>query len=315
MEPAGKGFAFAVDQYLGVILKENAEWIDRATLKTLYKQTSAACADSEVDFIAVSGGVVEEPKLLAGSFRRARDIMKDRFWLDGGLVHTEPYRKPEEAEGPDLSVAMEKLFLALDIGNESAASSLLLATGAAMREAGAHEQDMKAGLVRVMGTVLGKLGQSRPEIREKSHLFSDRLMDLYKEYRHAGLLDRLAGLAKQIADELRSFGTDKQIQKMLEMIERNYSENLKLESLAEVFNYNSSYLGKLFKNTTGQYFNTYLDKVRIEKAKELLEQGMKVYQVAERVGYTNVDYFHSKFRKYVGTSPSDYRKKQQTDAL
>lgn len=52
--------------------------------------------------------------------------------------------------------------------------------------------------------------------------------------------------------------------------------------------------------------------MRIEKAKEFLDQGMKVYQVAEKVGYSNVDYFHSKFRKYVGTSPSAYRKQMTT---
>ena len=104
-------------------------------------------------------------------------------------------------------------------------------------------------------------------------------------------------------------GTDKQINKMIDLIHRSYDENLKLETLAEVFNYNSAYLGKLFKNVTGEYFNTYLDQVRIEKAKALLEQGFKVYQVAEKVGYANVDYFHSKFRKYVGSSPSTYRKK------
>jgi two-component system response regulator YesN len=51
-----------------------------------------------------------------------------------------------------------------------------------------------------------------------------------------------------------------------------------------------------------------LDKVRIEQAKTLLEQGLKVYQVAEKVGYANVDYFHTKFRKYVGTSPTGYKK-------
>lgn len=94
----------------------------------------------------------------------------------------------------------------------------------------------------------------------------------------------------------------------MDLIQRNYSENIKLETLASVFNYNSAYLGKMFKNTTGEYFNTYLDKVRISKAKDFLKQGMKVYQVAEKVGYTNVDYFHSKFKKYVGTSPSNYRK-------
>jgi len=74
------------------------------------------------------------------------------------------------------------------------------------------------------------------------------------------------------------------------------------------FNYNSAYLGKMFKNTTGEYFNTYVDKVRIEKAKQFLAQGMKVYEVAEKVGYMNPDYFNAKFRKYVGLSPSSFRK-------
>ena len=54
----------------------------------------------------------------------------------------------------------------------------------------------------------------------------------------------------------------------MDLIQRNYNENLKLETLASVFNYNSAYLGKMFKNTTGEYFNTYLDKVRIDKAKD-----------------------------------------------
>lgn len=92
------------------------------------------------------------------------------------------------------------------------------------------------------------------------------------------------------------------MKQMIEFIQRNPGENLKLEVLAEVFNYNSSYLGKLFKNHTGEYFNAFLDKVRMEKAKELLDEGLKVHQVAARVGYANVDYFHGKFKKYVGES-------------
>jgi two-component system response regulator YesN len=58
-------------------------------------------------------------------------------------------------------------------------------------------------------------------------------------------------------------------------------------------------------------FNSYLDQVRIAKAKELLDDGnLKVYEISERVGYSNVDYFHRKFKKYEGTSPAEYRKKQ-----
>ncbi len=96
---------------------------------------------------------------------------------------------------------------------------------------------------------------------------------------------------------------------ILYYIDHNYHTNLRLETISSLFGYNSSYLGKIFNKTVGESFNTYADKVRIAKARELLEQkGLKVYEIAERVGYKNVDYFHKKFRKYVGQSPAEYRK-------
>lgn len=100
---------------------------------------------------------------------------------------------------------------------------------------------------------------------------------------------------------------DSQMEKMIDLIHTQYNQNLKLEKLASVFNYNSAYLGKLFKSYTGEYFNTYLDKVRVEKGKELLKQGYKVYEVAEQIGYANVDYFHRKFKRHAGISPTVYR--------
>jgi two-component system response regulator YesN len=90
----------------------------------------------------------------------------------------------------------------------------------------------------------------------------------------------------------------------------NYYKDLKLEVLSSLFNYNSAYLGKLFKSSTGKYFNTYLDLVRIEKAKQFLKEGLKVYQVAPKVGYNDIDYFSVKFKKYVGVSPSSYKGKE-----
>ena len=54
---------------------------------------------------------------------------------------------------------------------------------------------------------------------------------------------------------------------------------------------------------------SHLDNIRIEQAKKLLmEDNIKVYQVCEKVGYKNIDYFHSKFKKYVGVSPLNYKK-------
>lgn len=91
-------------------------------------------------------------------------------------------------------------------------------------------------------------------------------------------------------------------------IDHNYDKDLKLESIAPLFGYSSSYLGKLFSKD-GVNFNTYLDTVRIREARKLLvNPNLKVYEIAEKVGYKDVNYFHIKFKKYTNTSPAEYRK-------
>ena len=70
------------------------------------------------------------------------------------------------------------------------------------------------------------------------------------------------------------------------------------------------YFGKVFSKEIGVSFNTYLNKKRIEEAKKLLTSSdIKIYDIAERVGYSDVDYFGRKFRSMEGISPADYRKK------
>ncbi len=102
---------------------------------------------------------------------------------------------------------------------------------------------------------------------------------------------------------------------ILYYIDHNYKTNIKLETIAPLFGYNSAYLGKIFTKTTGESFNSYVDHMRIEHSKELLmENKLKVYEVAEQVGYKNVDYFHKKFKKYVGMSPAEYRKNLEQTA-
>ena len=96
---------------------------------------------------------------------------------------------------------------------------------------------------------------------------------------------------------------------ILQYIQHNYQENLKLNTIAELFGYNSSYLGKIFNKETGKSFNSYIDEVRIENSKKLLlDNNYKVYEISQMVGYTNVDYFHKKFKKYVDMSPAEFRK-------
>ena len=92
------------------------------------------------------------------------------------------------------------------------------------------------------------------------------------------------------------------------------AKSLTLENIAPLFGYNSSYLGKIFRKKMGENFNSYVDHVRIKHSMELLcSSELKVYAIAEKVGYRNVDYFHIKFKKYVGKSPAEYRKEHKTE--
>ncbi|MDD6482186.1 MAG: response regulator transcription factor [Lachnospiraceae bacterium] len=97
---------------------------------------------------------------------------------------------------------------------------------------------------------------------------------------------------------------------IIDYIRHNYAMPLKLETIAPLFGYNSSYLGKLFTQKMGLSFNSYLDQVRIREAVNLLDNtDMKVYEIAAKVGYKNVDYFHQKFKKRMNMSPAEYRKR------
>ena len=115
--------------------------------------------------------------------------------------------------------------------------------------------------------------------------------------------------AEIIMNAIGNSSRDSVLDDILYYIDHNYQTNIKLESIAPLFGYNSAYLGKIFNKTVGESFNSYVDHIRIEHSKELLMQNkLKVYEIAEQVGYKNVDYFHKKFKKYVGESPAEFRK-------
>ena len=110
--------------------------------------------------------------------------------------------------------------------------------------------------------------------------------------------------------------TKSTMERVVQYICSNYNHELRLEQLATIFGYNSAYLGKVFHQYTGENFNNYLDRIRITEAKRLLSlDEYKVYEVAEMVGYTNINYFHNKFKKYVGMSPLNFKRQCKNEPL
>jgi YesN/AraC family two-component response regulator len=92
-------------------------------------------------------------------------------------------------------------------------------------------------------------------------------------------------------------------------IERHYTENtLSLNSISQEFNLTPQYLSAVFKKHHGQNLADYMARIRIEKAKPLLEEGrMTLNEIANHVGYANDAGFIRVFKKYVGVTPGKYR--------
>lgn len=106
---------------------------------------------------------------------------------------------------------------------------------------------------------------------------------------------------------------DQRIQRAMDHITDHLAEPMSLDQLARVANLSTSRLAHLFKEQVGLTPLQFVDRQRMERAKQLFElTDLPVQQVADRVGIENPFYFSSRFKRYTGQSPSVYRRK--TDA-
>lgn len=97
---------------------------------------------------------------------------------------------------------------------------------------------------------------------------------------------------------------------MIQFAHEHYAEEIGLEDLSKQLYLSRNYLNRMFKKATGETFTNYLIRVRMEKAKALLAEGKHmIYEIAEKVGYKNVAYFSSIFKKHYGMNPSELGKK------
>jgi len=102
------------------------------------------------------------------------------------------------------------------------------------------------------------------------------------------------------------------INRVKQYVEQYYYKNLRLKEMAERFYINPAYLGQLFKKETGMLFCQYVNEQRLQNAKKLLlRTDLPIYQIAERVGYKNVDYFICKFKEKENCTPAEYKNRNK----
>lgn len=102
---------------------------------------------------------------------------------------------------------------------------------------------------------------------------------------------------------------ERQIKRAVRWLSYQYAQPISIEDLARSLGYHRTHLSKMFKQITGISPMQFLLKVRMERARELLNEQsyLSIDQVASSVGYPDALYFSKQFRKTFGQAPTDYR--------
>ncbi|MDF2669294.1 MAG: response regulator, partial [Paenibacillus sp.] len=100
-----------------------------------------------------------------------------------------------------------------------------------------------------------------------------------------------------------------EVQTVVRLIQERLHLPLKVSELACEIGFTENYLSILFKKETGETITDYMTRIRMKKARELLKNPEnKIYEVSEKVGYSDPNHFSRSFKQLEGMYPTEFRK-------
>lgn len=267
--------------------------------------TNILGADAAYTYSVGLGRAVHELALIPSSFREAADLARMQFYMGTNRIFCEEKYSPVALDDALYAHFAE----ALKNGDHERANAIVeQITRDLMR---GRDQDISH--VRNIYFNLLMLLFERARDKELIDTFgSDEKCYVWKEI---GRFVTISELSKYLTSNIKEVTIEKKSGlslracRIMKYIDDHFSENdLTLQAIAENVYLSQTYLCAFFKKSTGKTLNQYLTEVRMEKAKELLrDNGIKIYEIAQLVGFTDTNYFSSLFKKHTGCTPSEYK--------
>lgn len=250
----------------------------------------------------------DQPEDLPQRFAEVNDVMCERL-LDGSGRLLEGRPSPSDLAGENLLERYGRnVELLLDtLEQPQARQAVDQLQESALAVPGVRGRELLE-LVRSAGQLFalridGEDARQETEQFEKRCLQCSRAQDLFtclKDFQQ-NLLERT--LRRRERESQRPIRVAKQY------VQSHYSQNITLEDVCAATGFSVSYFSALFKKETGEGFAKYLTRVRMERAKELLQEtNLSVAEICTRVGYGDLKHFNQTFKKVTNLSPGQYRK-------
>lgn len=172
--------------------------------------------------------------------------------------------------------------------------------------------------------------KSQSDRNHLERLFEEAILSFQKRSEHYKLmasckvLEALITMSTSFADRILSKEEQntsltknaEKVQNVIDYLHEHYAEKITGDAIGQALNMDFDYLNRLFKKQLNVTIFTYLNRVRVNKAKELLLEGhRKAYEIAGEVGYCDEFHFSKMFKKEVGVSPSAWLKNTPAEEM
>lgn len=294
-------------------------YAEDASFRALYHMKKVASSLKELFGITIAAGLGQtygEVIDLAKSYDTAKMSLDgiDLLKIKGAIVASNT-DKSVAKDSPSLTSRIPLIRNALESGNMNHAKSILDELIQKWRVAGRFtigEADRTIHeFIILLSDVASELHvtNERLPMGEDKSLLGLRLLSDFDSFEQFEMLlnDILDGYGAEIG---RSLAGDRSsvLGNIKAYIDNHYFENIKISMFTEKYFLSREYLMKLFKGQYGYGIHEYVQKVRMDKAKDLLnDPTLKIQDISERLGYKDKNYFSKAFRNYCQCSPSEYR--------
>lgn len=264
------------------------------------------------------GRAVNNKEDIHRSYEEAEYSMKYQYLFgESSIIDMSDIIKKKEVNGDIvLEVMIDSLVLAIKINDKAGIDQILKQIEEAIKVALPDKNRSDLYLQQIMIALCNTLKAAEMEEYRIYSFRNQMLTDIADAKSLGKVMELLKDYSYRIGCEIemqKNIGGKKQAMLAMDYIEKNYADpDLNLNSVCSYLSISTSRFSTIFKNITGETFMEVLIRIRMQKAKELLENtDLKNYEIAEKVGFSDPHYFSISFKKMTGKTPSEYAREKR----